>query len=188
MGSRPYLHRPVYSRHDATRSGGPDATTRVETLFVTPEQRSTFRDGRTALLPMHYSAFPDYLERHPADLAILHVPPPRNGVFSCGLAADIAEDVRRIARRVAVLVNPQMPFTHGAQVLPADAADFWIDADGPLLDSTTDRGTDAASEAIAAHVAGLVRDGDALQFGIGAYRQPFCWRCASTAACMCGRA
>ncbi|MGL4494606.1 MAG: acetyl-CoA hydrolase/transferase family protein [Beijerinckiaceae bacterium] len=142
-------------------------TTRVETLFVTPDQTATFRDGRTALLPLHYSHVPDYFTRNPADLAILHLPPPRDGVFSCGLTADIADGVRAYARKIAVLVNPQIPFTHGAVALAESDTDFLIDADGPLLAIPADLGTDNVTQAIANHVAGLVRDGDALQFGIG---------------------
>ncbi len=141
-------------------------TTRVETLFVSPAFRGSFEAGRLDLLPMHYSRYPGFLERHPADLAILHLPPPRNGVFSCGIGADIADGVRRFARRVAVLVNPQIPYTHGACALRVDEADAVFDADGPLARHPHQTGDDITAR-LAAHVAALIEDGDTVQSGIG---------------------
>ncbi len=140
--------------------------TRVETLFVPPAFRGSFEAGRLDLLPMHYSRYPAYLERRPADLAILHLPPPRDGVFSCGIGADIADGVRRFARRVAVLVNPQIPYTHGASALRADEADAVFDAEGPLAPHLSPAGDDV-TDRLAAHVAALIGNGDTVQFGIG---------------------
>lgn len=141
-------------------------TTRMESLFAAPALRGGFEAGRLDLLPLHYSAYPAYLRHRPADLAILHLPPAADGRFSCGLAADIAENVRAFARKVAVLVNPRMPATHGGVSLSAQDADAVFDAEGPLLLPSSDT-VDPAFETLAGHVAGLIADGDTLQFGIG---------------------
>ncbi|MCA0407063.1 MAG: 4-hydroxybutyrate CoA-transferase [Proteobacteria bacterium] len=138
----------------------------IETIFANPAMRASFAAGKLALHPLHYSAWPGYLARHPADLAVLHLPPARNGVFSCGLAADTVEDIKRYAKRVAVLVNPELPFTLGGVALRAVEADAIFDAPGEVPEFPSETG-DAAAGQIAASVAGLVSDGDCVQIGIG---------------------
>ena len=105
--------------------GGLTDTTRVEGTFVPPSSRTMFAAGRLDFLPLHYSAFIAHLARHPADLAILHLPPAEAGRFSCGLGADVADGVRRLARQVAVIVNPSIPRTEGATALAAEEA-AWV--------------------------------------------------------------
>lgn len=141
-------------------------STRVETLFVSTAARPAFEAGRLDLLPFHYSAYLDHLRRFPADLAILHLPPARDGRFSCGLGADVAEGVRRFARRVVVLVDPNLPFTHGGTALAVDEVEAVVEIDEqdlPLRAETPDPALDRLAET----VAGLVGDGDTLQIGIG---------------------
>ena len=118
------------------------------------------------LLPIHYSAFPDFLRRFPADLALLHLPPARDGRFSCGLAGDIAEGARRFARRVIVLVDPLLPFTHGGVALDVEDAEAVVEIDEPAQVVRIDA-PDPRFDRLADAVAGLARDGDALQIGIG---------------------
>lgn len=142
-------------------------TTRVESLFVAPCARASFEAGRLDLLPIHYSSYPRHLARHPADLAILHLPPAQGGRFSCGIGADVAEGVTRLARRVAVIANPQLPVTAGGVALDADAAEIVVEADGPLLDYVSNGSDDPVLAQVAAHVAALIEDGDTLQVGIG---------------------
>lgn len=142
------------------------ADIRMESIFIGPAHRKAFAAGRMDLLPMHYSNYPDYCEHNPADLAILHLPPPRNGIFSCGPTADIAESARRSAKKIIVIINPQLPFTHGGVALRADEADAIFEMDSALPHFPSDP-DDAVTLAIARHVANLVRDGDTVQCGIG---------------------
>ncbi len=139
---------------------------RCETIFANPAMRASLVAGKLALHPLHYSAWPGFMAENPADLAVLHLPPARDGVFSCGLAADAVEDIRRHARRVAVLVNPGLPFTPGGVALRADEADLVIDAPGAVAEVPSEAGDEAALK-IAARVAALVGDGDCVQIGIG---------------------
>lgn len=142
-------------------------TTRVESVFVPPSARASFTAGRHRLLPLHYSSFPGYLARNPADLAILHLPPARDGVFSCGVGADIADGVLRFARKVAVIANPQIPFTAGALALRTDEAALVVEHAAPLGLHPSADGGDAATPAVAARVAALIEDDDTVQAGIG---------------------
>jgi acyl-CoA hydrolase len=75
-------------------------------------------------------------------------------------------DAARRARLVIAEVNPDVPWTHGAE-LPEDVRiDHWVQADtGPvMLPPPAAGGVEAA---IGKHVAGLVPDGATLQAGIG---------------------
>lgn len=141
-------------------------TTRVQSTFVPPTSRATFEGGRLEFLPLHYSAFAAYLARHPADLAILHLPPPRDGVFSCGLGADVADGVSRYARRVVVIVNPSLPHTRGAIAIDADEVEAVAETDEPVT-VFAESGGEPVVTAMAARVAAFVEDGDTLQIGIG---------------------
>ena len=142
-------------------------TTRVESVFVPPVARASFVAGRHVLLPLHYSGVPGYLARNPADLAILHLPPARQGVFSCGVGADIADGVLRFARKVAVIANPEIPWTQGAPALRAAEAALVVEHAAPLALHPSAGGDDAATPAIADRVAALIEDGDTIQAGIG---------------------
>lgn len=141
-------------------------STRVEGTFVAPSGRTTFEDGRLDFLPLHYSAFIAHLVRNPVDLAILHLPPAQGGRFSCGVAADVADDVRRVARRVAVIANPSIPRTEGACALAVDEAECVCELDAPLaVHSEAD--PDGVLTAVGRRVADMIEDGDTLQIGIG---------------------
>lgn len=157
------LFIPGLSRFDY---GSVHETAQAETIFANPAFRGSFAAGRVALHPLHYSAWPGYLARNPVDLAILHLPPARNGVFSCGLAADTVEGIKRYAKRVAVLVNPEMPFTPSGIALRADEADAIFDAPCAISEFPSEAG-DASAGEIAAHVSAMVADGDCVQIGIG---------------------
>lgn len=142
-------------------------TTRVESLFVPAVARESFAAGRHILVPVHYSSFPAYLARNPADLAILHLPPARQGVFSCGIGADLADGVLRLARKVAVIVNPEIPQTAGAVALREEEAALVVVHEAPLGLHPSAAGGDAGTEVIARRVADLIEDGDTVQAGIG---------------------
>lgn len=135
---------------------------RAETLFANP----ALTKDRLDLLPIHYSLWPGHLERCPVDLALLNLPPAQTGAFSCGLAADVAEGVKRYARRVAVLVNPEMPFTPGSVALAGSEAEALYDAPCAPAEFPSEAPDDAALT-IAQSVAALVRNGDCVQVGIG---------------------
>jgi acyl-CoA hydrolase len=145
---------------------GLHSTARLTSSFTPPRMRASFEAGRATLTPLHYSELGPWIRSQSFDLAVLHCPPERGGMFSLGLNADVALAAARRAREVAVIVNPQLPWTVCREPLPESLVSLRVDSDGPLLSIPADRG-DAASEIIAGHVAGFVRDGDTIQTGIG---------------------
>ena len=62
---------------------------RGESFFLPPWQRESFEAGRLRLLPLNYSAIPDYLEHGPRfDLAIVQVAADGAADFGFGACAD----------------------------------------------------------------------------------------------------
>jgi acyl-CoA hydrolase len=141
---------------ETSRSAGP---------FVPPSARSSFADGRHDHLPLHYSAMPEYFAGQAFDLAVLHLPPDQNGVFSWGLNAE-AVSAGLHAREIAVILNPELPYTRGAAVPGVSRASWLIDGDAPLLRIPADS-PDDVSRAIGRHIASEIRDGDTIQTGLG---------------------
>jgi acyl-CoA hydrolase len=157
------VHIPGVNRFDF---GSLQPTARMRNIFLSPDWRATWADGRFALLPLAYSDFVRELARARFDLALVQVAPAdAHGRHSLGIAADFTPAALANARRVFAHVNPRMPRTQGPWI---DAAriDAAVVADAPLL-AFPDAAPDAALERLAARVAALVDDGDTLQFGLG---------------------
>lgn len=142
------------------------ATAHSTGFFVPPVSRSAFASGRHDFVPIAYGAIGAYLDCHPVDLAILHLPPDEGGVFSWGLSADVAPFAAARAARVAVIVNAQLPRSRGEVGLDTARVDLFVDGEAPPR-CFINPPSDPATAIIAAHVAALIEDGDTIQFGIG---------------------
>ncbi|XBQ16658.1 MAG: acetyl-CoA hydrolase/transferase C-terminal domain-containing protein [Oceanicaulis sp.] len=142
-------------------------TSRAETVFLAPELRAGFEAGRVRFLPLSYTQAWRRLETCEVDAAIVQVSPPdRFGLCSLSLASDFTPAVWPRARLRVAQINPALPPMPGAPTIPLDAFDAVTEIE------TEPRGYDAGSlppafEAIAGHVAGLIPDGAAVQFGLG---------------------
>jgi acyl-CoA hydrolase len=103
-----------------------------------------------------------------ADVVLIQLSAPLPGrSASFGLANDYLVAAARHARMVVAEINPQVPWTHGAEV-PADfPLDLCVQAAHPPLDIAASPLSDAEKR-IGEHTAGLVVDGAVLQFGVGA--------------------
>ena len=125
--------------------------------------------GRAELLSLDYLGIVRHLQDEPpVDLAIAQLTPPdADGYCSPGVAADFLPLVWARAKRRIAHLNPGLPRTRGSFRVHVSELDFSVEAEAPLLDFTDPR-TGALEARIGAHVAPLVRDGDTLQFGIGA--------------------
>jgi acyl-CoA hydrolase len=121
------------------------------------------------IVPSHFSALPGLFadRRLPGDVALIQVAPPdADGRCSFGVDTAYVADAVAHARVVIAEVNAQMPRVPGATIA-YDALTAVVHADRPLLEAPRARETEV-DRAIAAHVVGLVRDGDTLQVGVGA--------------------
>lgn len=120
------------------------------------------------IVPCHFSALPRLFAARaiPGDVALVQLAPPdADGRCSFGIGADYLADAAASARTVIAEVNAQMPATRGPS-LAYDELDAVFHTDRPLLEAPVVTPTDR-DRAIAAHVAGVVQDGDTLQLGIG---------------------
>lgn len=121
------------------------------------------------IVPAHYSTLPRLFAagKLPGDVVFLQVAPPdEHGDCSLGLAAEYVLDAAVHARVLVAEVNEQCPRSTGASV-PWSRLDAVLPTSRPPLEMPVLEPGETEL-AIAANVAGLVRDGDTLQLGVGA--------------------
>ena len=141
---------------------------RVEAHFMSPALRAAQGTVRADLMALDYLGIARHFTQGPApDVAVAQLTPPdADGWCSPGLACDFLPLVWPRARRRVAHLNPRLPRTRSSFRVHVSELDAVVQADRPLLQWTEPKA--GATEArIGAHVAGLVRDGDMLQFGIG---------------------
>lgn len=143
---------------------------RAATFFLSRDLREGWKRGAVDYLPLHYSEIVRQLSAPGRfDVLMLQLAPPdANGDCSLALAADFTPAALAGCTPDTVVlahINPLLPRTRGPAV-PAARIDAWVESAmaQPALPPEPD---DDALEAVARHVAALVRDGDTLQFGLG---------------------
>jgi len=147
---------------------------RAIAFFITPETRASYRAGRIDFVPCQLRAVADLLgEGLDLDLAILSVSAPRDGGpaedaadFGAGLNCDFVDVVVDRARRVVAEVNDALPDPPDGPRIEARGIDFAVPVSRPP-DPFPLPEPDETARAIARNVAGLIRDGDTIQTGIG---------------------
>lgn len=159
------LHFPGINRSDYL---GLHAEARQRGYVMTPGLRAGLADGRAELVPVDYPAiYRDLASNVEVDLAIAQVSAPdADGNCSLGPSLDFHPAVWAKARRRVLHVNPRLPRTRGSWTIPFASADAVFEADSALV-SFDAGGSSETIERHAALVAGLVRDGDTLEFGVG---------------------
>jgi acyl-CoA hydrolase len=142
---------------------------RQEAHFMSPAVRRGLAQGRADLLALDYRGLARHLREGPApDIAIAQLTPPDEGGWcSAGLACDFLPLVWPRARQRLAHLNPRLPRTRGSFRVHLSELAGHVEADTPLLEFTDPPGGETEAR-IGAHAARLVRDGDTLQFGIGA--------------------
>lgn len=143
---------------------------RAKTFFLSRDLRDGWARGAVDYLPLHYSEIVRQLGAPGRfDVLMLQVAPPdANGNCSLALAADFTPAALAGCTPDTVVlahVNPLLPRTRGPAV-PVARIDAWVQASmaQPALPPDPE---DVALDAVARNVAGLVQDGDTLQFGLG---------------------
>jgi len=143
-------------------------TVRQRAYFMSPAVRAALPSGRVDLMPLDYPGIVRDLEEDlHLDVALAQVAPPdESGRCSLGVSYDFLPSVWHKARTRIAHVNPLLPRTRGSFSVRLEdcSARFECPAAVPALVGET---ADEATRRHAAHVAGLVRDGDTLQFGVG---------------------
>jgi acyl-CoA hydrolase len=131
---------------------------------------SLSRSGRLDIVRQPYGALTEAFGSSAlkADVVLIQLAAPLPGrPASFGLANDYLVAAARQARMVVAEINPEVPWTHGAEV-PADfPLHLCVHAAYPPLDIASSPLSETERR-IAEHVAGLVPEGAVLQFGVGA--------------------
>lgn len=143
------------------------ATSRGEGIFVSPDWRESFDEGRFALVPQAYSEAWRWLCRTPLDAALVQVSAPdADGMCSFGTSCDfqpavLGRDVFKIAH-----VNPDMPAPARSPKVALASFDVVVEASAAMM--TYDPGPlDPTFATIARNVADYIVDGAAIQVGLG---------------------
>ena len=144
------------------------AGARVEAVFMSPSVRRGLAEGRARLLALDYRALARHLlEAPPFDVAIAQLTPPdADGWCHPGLAVDFMPLVWPRARRRVAHLNPRLPRIASSFRVHVSEIDIAVEAARTPL-TWAEPVCGEVESRIGAHVAGLVRDGDTLQFGIG---------------------
>ncbi|MEX2115853.1 MAG: acetyl-CoA hydrolase/transferase C-terminal domain-containing protein [Bacteroidota bacterium] len=142
---------------------------RHNSLFVGPADREAIADGRSAYVPIHLSEIPSLFSGGiiPLDVAFIHVSPPdEHGFMSYGVECAASKAAAESAKIVVAQVNERMPRTLGDVFLHVSHVHKIVECSEPLLTLEPGESTEVEQK-IATHIAGLIRDGDTLQLGIG---------------------
>ncbi|OAF02503.1 4-hydroxybutyrate CoA-transferase [Bradyrhizobium centrolobii] len=130
--------------------------------------RRLARAGRLDVIPSNYSAFcADFAaRRHRADVVLVQLAESDDGRLSASLSNDYVIDSARGARLVIAEINPDAPFTFGAEWPEDVPIHVRLAARRPPVELASTP-LDDVSRRIAAHAASLIADGSTLQFGVG---------------------
>jgi acyl-CoA hydrolase len=143
---------------------------RVVSYGALGDLRALSKAGRLEVIPCNYSALPRMFAEGdlPRDVGLVQVSPPdADGMCSLGVGVDYIADAILHTRILIAEVNAQMPPTVGSTKIPLTRFAATIETDRPLLEFIAPAAGRTES-AIAAHIAGLIEDGDTLQLGVGA--------------------
>jgi len=160
---------PGVNRRDLSALG---RNTVARTIFATEGLRPGRSAGKVAIWPAHYTELYRHLATPGAiDIAFFQVPPPRaDGTVGFGLAADFSPAPVAAGARLVGLINPAMPDVADGPRLPIDRFEAFVEAEQALIVYDSGR-RDPVIDAIGARIAGLVREGDTIQLGLGKMQQ-----------------
>lgn len=136
-------------------------------LFLTPEIKASYAAGRVRFMPLAYSGMNAYLRSLDIDLALIQVRSREEGNgYTLGSTVQYVPAILDRARCVVAEVNTSLPRPAQSVSIEKKRLDYIVETDHAL--PVVDAGSPSSvAEKIGAHIAGLVRDGDHVQIGIG---------------------
>ena len=135
------------------------------TFFMTPTLKNAAPD-RLHFVPIQMRNVFDYLADR-VDVALVQVAEDRRGALRLGPNVDFADSALGSARVVLAEHNRSFVAAGGSRAIDPGQLAAVVESDIPLV-ALPAAPMDDVALAIGAHVAGLVRDGDCIQTGIGA--------------------
>ena len=143
---------------------------RHNSIFAGGGSRKAIAEGRADFTTCYFSEIPLLFRNGhlPVDVAVITVSEPdKMGNMSLGISVDYTLEAALSAKIVIAEVSPHMPRIGGNAFLHASEIDFFVQSDRQMIELPLPRIGDV-EKAIGAHVAGVIKDGDCLQLGIGA--------------------
>lgn len=143
---------------------------RYSSLFIGARSRSYIAEGKGDFVPVFFHRIPDFVTNtEPADVFLVTLSQPdEHGYCSYGLSCDFAKEVgERPGTKVIGVVNPNMPRVMGDNFIHVNKLESIVESEEPIHEHSRPA-IGEVEEKIGANIAGLVRDGDCLQLGIGA--------------------
>ncbi len=145
---------------------------RVNTMFISPNNREAVQAGRADFTPVLLSEFTLlFKEGHlPVDVALVHLSPPdEHGFCSFGVEVGLSKSPAESAKIIIAEVNEQMPRTLGDSFIHVSKLDYIVPVNYGLPElGMGGEGPNEIVESIASHIAELIPDGATMQMGIGA--------------------
>ena len=149
-------------------------------FFPTVVERTLFERGRQNnrqvifYMPGNFSAMPRTLAGIGIDAFLMMVAPmDKAGYFSCGTNGDYTIPTARIAKKLIVEVNPEMPRVFGNSSVHISEIDAIVENESPLF-VVPFRPPTKLDEAIGKYIVEMVPDGATLQIGIGGVPNAVC--------------
>jgi 4-hydroxybutyrate CoA-transferase len=142
---------------------------RHNSLFVGSTSRHAVNEGRGDYTCCYFSEIPLLFRenRLPVDVALVGVSPPDKLGFVClGISVDYTKQAALSAKTVIAAVNPHMPRIGGDSYLHVTDIDYFVPTEEPLIELKPAK-IGELEKALGKNVAGLIKDGDCLQLGIG---------------------
>ena len=149
-------------------------------FFPTVIERRLFERGRLDnrqvifYMPGNFSAMPRTLAAIGIDAFIMMVAPmDKGGFFSCGTNGDYTIPTARIAKKLIVEVNPNMPRVFGNSSVHISEVSAIVENESPLF-AIPPRAITERDEVISKYIVEMVPDGATLQIGIGGVPNAVC--------------
>jgi acyl-CoA hydrolase len=142
---------------------------RTHNLFVGANIRGAFDFDQVDYIPCFLSEIGLLFRKGilPLDVGIFQVSPPdAHGWVSLGLSVDVAKAAFESAKVKLLIVNPNMPRTHGDSFVSIHEATQVWQVEEPLPEVKPAH-VGEAEQKIATHIAALIEDGSTIQTGIG---------------------
>jgi len=161
------VHQMLPMSESTYRKPGMERHFRHITWIANGAPRPGVPAGRAGVMFGYFHQYPSFLKNLDIDIFMGTVSPPdRHGFCSFGVSVDYTTTAARLAKKVLLVVNPNMPRTHGTGFIHITRADCIVEDDSPLPEYIHDE-PDEETKAIAAHVAERIPDGATIALGLG---------------------
>ena len=149
-------------------------------FFISKTERALLEQGKRdhrktiQFMSGNFSSVPGILEEIGIDVFIVMVSPmDKSGLFSCGTNSDYTIPSARIAKKLIVEVNPNMPRVFGDSCLHISEVDAIVESHFPLPEITPKPITEIDHQ-ISKLIIDLIPERATLQIGIGGISQALC--------------